>query len=114
MKLAGLMLLAVLLAVFVPAQVSAATCESLNSLSVPHTTIMAEAVAAGGFTQAAPAGGKGKGKGGGGNQFADLPAFCRVQMTSRPSSDSEIKIEIWLPATGWNGNMEANGNGGWT
>jgi feruloyl esterase len=92
---------------------AAATCESLNSLSLPHTTITAEAVAAGGFTPAAPTGGKGKGKGGG-DAFASLPAFCRVQVTSKPSSDSDIKIEYWLPASGWNGNLEANGNGGWS
>ena len=46
--------------------------------------------------------------------FANLPAFCRVQVTSKPSADSEIKIEYWLPVSGWNGNFEANGNGGWT
>ena len=34
-------------------------------------------------------------------------------MTSKPSSDSDIKIEVWLPASGWNGKFEAVGNGGW-
>jgi len=92
-----------------------ATCESLNSLSIPHTTIVAESVAAGAFAPAAPAGAKGKApKAGGGDAFANLPAFCRVQVTSKPSSDSDIKIEYWLPVNGWNGNFEANGNGGWS
>ena len=90
-----------------------ATCESLGSLSIPHSTIVAESVAAGAFAPPAPAGGKGKAKGGA-NPYADLAAFCRVQVTSKPSSDSDIKIEYWLPVTGWNGNFEANGNGGWT
>ncbi|HMI42219.1 MAG TPA: hypothetical protein VK516_01260, partial [Gemmatimonadaceae bacterium] len=31
--------------------------------------------------------------------FNTLPAFCRVQAVSRPSSDSEINIEVWLPVT---------------
>ena len=35
---------------------------------------------------------------GGGAQFADLPAFCRVAATLKPSADSDIKIEVWLPA----------------
>jgi len=113
MKLAGLLLLTFVLAVFLPAQATGASCESLNSLAIPHTTIMAESVAAGAFTPPAPAGGKGKGKAGGGG-FENLPAFCRVQVTSKPSNDSDIKIEYWLPATGWNGNFEANGNGGWS
>jgi feruloyl esterase len=31
----------------------------------------------------------------------------------KPSSDSDIKIEVWLPTQGWNGKFEAVGNGGW-
>ncbi|HLJ24965.1 MAG TPA: tannase/feruloyl esterase family alpha/beta hydrolase [Candidatus Acidoferrales bacterium] len=43
---------------------------------------------------------------------ADLPAFCRVVGTAKPTSDSEIKFEVWLPASGWNGKFEQVGNGG--
>jgi len=42
-----------------------------------------------------------------------LPAFCRVAATLTPTSDSDIKIEVWLPASGWNGKFQAVGNGGW-
>ena len=45
--------------------------------------------------------------------FKDVPAFCRVAATLNPSSDSDIKIEVWMPATGWNGKFQAVGNGGW-
>jgi feruloyl esterase len=94
--------------------VAAVSCESLSSLKLADTTITAaEAVAAGAFAPPAPAGGK-AGKGGGGNPYANLPAFCRVAATIKPSADSEIKIEIWLPATGWNNKFEAEGNGAWT
>jgi feruloyl esterase len=41
------------------------------------------------------------------------PAFCRVGGTIRPSADSEIKFEVWLPAQGWNGKFMAAGNFGW-
>ena len=44
--------------------------------------------------------------------FKDLPAFCRISATSRPASDSEIKIEVWMPASGWNGKFRGTGNGG--
>jgi len=44
---------------------------------------------------------------------ATVPAHCAVQATTRPTSDSEIKFELWLPATGWNGKYEQVGNGGW-
>src|SRR5207253_10201437 len=39
--------------------------------------------------------------------------FCRVAATLTPSSDSDIKIEVWLPVSGWNGKLEAVGNGAW-
>jgi hypothetical protein len=43
--------------------------------------------------------------------FNTLPAFCRVQAVARPSSDSEINIEVWLPAAGWNRRYLGAGNG---
>ena len=85
-----------------------ATCESLSSLSQPHVAItMAQTVGAGQFTM--PNGRAGRG----GNPFANLPAFCRVAATLTPSSDSDIKIEVWMPASGWNGKLQAVGNGAW-
>jgi feruloyl esterase len=41
------------------------------------------------------------------------PAFCRVAATLAPTPDSDIKVEVWLPAEGWNGKLQAVGNGGW-
>ncbi len=49
-----------------------------------------------------------------GAALKSLPAFCRVAATLAPSKDSEIKIEVWLPASGWNGKFQAIGNGGWS
>ncbi len=100
--------------VFASTAAAAASCDSLSSLKLQDTTITAaEAVAAGAFTPPADTGGRGKGRGGG-NPYADLPAFCRVAATIKPSSDSDIKMEIWLPATTWNNKFEADGNGAWT
>ena len=36
---------------------------------------------------------------------------CRVAATLRPTSDSEIKMEIWMPTSNWNGKYQAVGNG---
>ncbi len=84
-----------------------ASCESLASLTLPDTTITsAEQVAAGAFT--APAGGRGNP-----NAYKDLPAFCRLAATLKPTSDSDIKIEVWLPMSGWNKKYQAVGNGAW-
>jgi len=44
--------------------------------------------------------------------FKKLPAFCRVVILARPSSDSNIRIEVWLPLAGWNGKFLGQGNGG--
>ncbi len=44
-----------------------------------------------------------------------LPAAtCRVQGMARPSADSEIRFEVWLPAApgAWTGRMKLNGTGG--
>ena len=65
----------------------------------------AQLVAAGAFT--VPNAGRGAAL------FAQLPAFCRVAATLTPSTDSQIKMEIWLPAENWNGKFLAVGNGGW-
>ncbi len=82
----------------------AVACASLTSLKLPHTTVTsAQGVAAGQFK--APENVK--------ENVSDLPAFCRVAMTIAPSSDSDIKSEIWLPLSGWNGKFEEVGNGGW-
>jgi len=44
-----------------------------------------------------------------------LPSFCRVEATARPTTDSEIKFEVWIPpADAWNGKLEGVGNGGYS
>jgi feruloyl esterase len=40
------------------------------------------------------------------------PPFCRVTATLTPTSDSTIKIEVWLPETTWNGRFLGTGGGG--
>src|SRR5262249_33964485 len=82
----------------------AAPCESLTSLSIPDAKVtMAKLVAAGSFSP--PNGGRA-------TAYAKLPEFCRVALTLTPSSDSDIKVEVWLPAAGWNHKFQAVGNGG--
>ena len=41
-----------------------------------------------------------------------LPAFCRVIGVSRPTSDSDIRFEVWLPADSWNGKFLSSGEVG--
>lgn len=39
--------------------------------------------------------------------------LCKVSVTSRPTSTSDIRIEVWIPAGGaWNGKFVQIGNGG--
>ncbi|HXA68591.1 MAG TPA: tannase/feruloyl esterase family alpha/beta hydrolase [Bryobacteraceae bacterium] len=85
-----------------------ASCNELAKFSLPNTTITsAQVVDAGGFK--AP----GNQKSGVGNPYANLPSFCRVAATLAPSSDSDIKIEVWLPVENWNKKLQSVGNGGW-
>jgi feruloyl esterase len=71
----------------------ASTCEDLKSLNLPDTTIT--------LAQSIPA-------------TPDLPQYCQVAATLRPTPDSDIKIEVWLPLANWNGKYLAVGNGGWS
>src|SRR5260370_5856405 len=88
---------------------AATPCENLVNLRLPNARIdSGQMVAAGGFVQP----GRGGGARGGANSFANLPAFCRVTATLVPTSDSDIKVEMWLPVSGWNGKFQVVGNGG--
>jgi feruloyl esterase len=105
---------ALLVAAPVAAQAAGQTCESLASLALPNTTItLARAVDAGSFTIPIAAGGT-PAPTALVQAASGLPAFCRVAATLKPSTDSDIKIEVWMPASGWNGKFMAAGNGGWS
>src|ERR1022692_4199087 len=43
---------------------------------------------------------------------ANLPAFCKVTGVINPAADSNIRFEVWMPSSGWNGKFEGAGNGG--
>ncbi len=82
---------------------SSQPCESLTRPALANATItLAKVVGAGTFTS---------GSADGSETFSDLPAFCRVALTLTPTSDSDIKTEIWLPIAGWNGKLLVVGNG---
>jgi hypothetical protein len=44
--------------------------------------------------------------------YKNVPAFCRVVAEAKPTADSDIRLEVWLPASGWNGKLQGIGNGG--
>ncbi len=88
---------------------SPATCDSLRTLSTPQVTVTAaETVPAGVFVQP-PAPGAATAT----TQHPEpIPRHCRVKLTLKPSSDSNIYSELWMPADGWNGKLLVVGNGG--
>jgi feruloyl esterase len=85
-------------------------CENLQSIALRGATITsATAVPAGPFV--AP---QGAGRPGAANREPEpIPAHCRVTMVLKPTSDSNINAELWLPLADWNGKFLAVGNGGW-
>jgi feruloyl esterase len=113
------------------AATTANACESLTGLKRPNATVTsAQVVAAGGFTPIAPARAtlvhatdatyaeprpvQAVSRPAAPLQpYASLPPFCRVQATLTPSPDSDIKVEVWMPVSNWNGKFQAVGNGGW-
>ena len=85
------------------------TCESLATLTLANGRITsASLVSPGSFTPPGAAG-----RAGASSPYAALPSFCRVEATLTPTADSDMRIEVWLPASDWNGKLQAVGNGGW-
>ncbi|HET6554686.1 MAG TPA: tannase/feruloyl esterase family alpha/beta hydrolase [Dyella sp.] len=81
---------------------------------MPNTTITAaQLVATGNLKLPEQSGGPPNAAGPAPPDTSSLPAFCRVEATLRPSADSDIKMEAWLPVSGWNGKFYAAGNSGW-
>jgi feruloyl esterase len=89
----------VLIFVGTSAHLHGQSCEQLR-ITNPSITV-AKAIPTGAFT--AP----------NGEAMANLPAFCRVAATLKPTTDSSIGIEVWLPTSNWNGKYLAVGSGGW-
>lgn len=82
---------------------AAGSCESLMSLKLPATTITMAKVEAGTPADVKIITGPSRSR--------SLPESCRIAATMRPTSDSEIKMELWMPTTNWNGKYQAVGNG---
>src|SRR5437764_6829472 len=84
-KRAGIAAALSLIVAGVPGTVQAAlNCASLTTVTPEASTITSAAI----VTPPATVGGA-----------AVTVPFCRVQGTARPSFDSEIKFEVWLPPT---------------
>ena len=80
---------------------AAGSCENLMALVLPDTMIaIAQQIPAGTYT--APDG----------EVFHKMPAFCRIAATLTPTPGSNIRIEVWMPSSGWNGRYNGTGNSG--
>ena len=78
------------------------SCASLAGLHLPDTTItVAEFVPAGAFDPP------------GTNTPPIDTAACRVAGSIKPTSDSDIRFEVWMPTSGWNGKFLSAGEGGY-
>jgi feruloyl esterase len=90
-----MLLLAAALALDIHAVEANTSCDRLASFALAHGTVtLARPVDAGAMPE-----------------LPSLPAFCRVAVTLQPSADSDIKMELWMPAANWNGKFQAVGNG---
>jgi len=81
------------------------SCDGLKSLSLENASVTTAVVVTGNFT---PPGATNSNA-----TIANLPTFCRVAATLKPTTDSEIKTEFWLPMSGWNRKLQSVGNGAW-
>jgi feruloyl esterase len=101
-----LSLLLLLAAGFAPGANGGTACEDLTSLAIDNGSVTSSVLVPVGVANA----GRGRGA-----VSETLPAYCRVAVTSKPVSDSEIHVEIWLPSKQlWNRKFEGTGNGGYS
>ncbi|GFE82432.1 putative esterase [Steroidobacter agaridevorans] len=84
------------------AHASGTSCEQLKGLALSNTAIEGSVVPAGDFKNPAAAW----------MPAIALPAHCRVRGTIKPTADSDIKFEVWLPLQQWNGKLQGSDNGG--
>ncbi len=90
------------LALLAAGSARAAPCESLATFTSEGNTTVTAATEVTSGTLVTPL-----------NQtLLNLPAFCRVQGLSRPTADSSIYFEVWLPMDSWNGKFLSSGEGG--
>ena len=94
---------AMLLPILLPVALHSQLCEKLSQLGSPTVSITVARVVDGGNLALD----------GNANALQNLPPFCRVTADLKPTPDSDIHIEVWLPAAQWNGKFLAVGSGGW-
>ena len=85
------------------------TCDGLKAITLENARVTsAEIVIAGSFRPAdlkpdAPEV----------SLYQKAPEFCRARIEAKPSGDSHIQIEVWLPVANWNHKLRGTGNGGY-
>ena len=96
-------------------------CEGLKSIPIPGATaVVAELVPAGPSpdviaesTNGAPPPEDARGRMFAVQRTSIAAEHCRVAAVLKPTADSEIGMEVWLPVERWNGKFQMVGNGGW-
>jgi len=78
-----------------------ARCNGLAGLRLPDTSIVSAALVPAKAAETTIAG-----------ETPGYRSFCRVVARVRSAPDSDIGVEIWLPAQDWTGVFHGNGNGG--
>ena len=92
------------LSAFAAAATAATSCERLTNVTLDRAVIT--------DARLIPEG-PGEGPAAPGSAPSVVAAHCRVQLDLKPTSDSLIKMELWLPpADKWNGKFLGAGNGG--
>ena len=85
----------------------AGSCDALATLVLPNITVTSvQSVGPGAYTPPATRGGAAP------TPWTDLPAFCRVAATTN-AVNSDVKLEVWMPAQGWTGDLQPAGSSFW-
>jgi tannase/feruloyl esterase len=100
----------VIVAILVAVAAAAVPCDRLRNLTFADATVTTAVIVPEGPPPARP-----PARGGpppGTTAPPNIPAHCQVRVVLKPTSDSLINMELWLPTQTWNGKFMGVGNGG--
>src|SRR5256885_6224035 len=102
--LTALRLIALLVSLAPAAAGTPTSCESLTAFAFPDTTINSAQSQMGGAYVAPDAWHL---------AFTNLPPYCEVQATIKPTPDSSIGVRVWMPTQRYSGRYLGTGHGGY-
>lgn len=81
-----------------PAQAAGTTCQNIPQPQLPGAVVQSMT-----------------GTSRGADLLSGVPAHCEVTLhLTHPGDGDDVRVDVWLPSTGWNGRFQGTGGAGWS